>query len=369
MTTPVLPTVSLGNLATDISGAAAGFVKGLHAEQDRRRQQKMQEALLSLQALKASRPEAGDEQVIQVPTPEGLKYARLNKITGRVEFVPAPGTAPGQTGPGGLDNPGTPAPLQQFITTGQTPEGALTQLATPRVQIPGQSATQVPLPPGQEPRDVRPSPIPVETPQGPQVMAVNPRRGTATPITGPGGQPLIPRAQESEIVRAQAGIAMKLANGTMNDIEHKAISGDPASLQAVDEVINRLALQRATFRIPIVGEGLAGVVQSAEQLGLSPEGARYLASMAALISNAVPARAGKQMTINEMLLIMREFVPGVGELNKPEAWAQKIRNRNILVNTTIEAAGAGMERFSDMPIPPESPSAIPPKGKYGYTRP
>jgi len=368
MTTPVLPTPSLGNLATDISGAAAGFIKGLHAEQDRRRQEAMQAALLQIQAMKAMRPEAGDTQVLTVPTPEGLKYAKYNKITNRVEFVPAPGTAPG-TGPGGVDNPGTPAPLQQFITTGQNDAGVLSQLATPRVQLPGQTATNVPLPPGVEPRDVRPSPIPVETPTGPQVMAVNPRRGTATPITGPGGQPLVPRAQESEVVRAQAGIAMKLANGTMDDIEQKAIAGDPASRQAVDEVVNRLALQRATFRIPIVGEGLAGVIQSGEQLGLSPEGARYLASIAALISNAVPARAGKQMTINEMLLIMREFVPGVGELDKPEAWAQKIRNRKILVNSTLEAAGAGNVRFEDMPIPPPSPSAIPPKGKYGYTRP
>lgn len=342
MTPPVLPTPSLGNFAQDISGAAAGFIQGLRGEQDRRRQRAMEEALLRIKALQVTKQEPSDFQILQEPTPEGLKYVRVNKLTGQREEISD-----------------INAPMQQFFTTGETPGGDLTQLVTPRVQLPGgQQATQVTLPPGQQPRDVRPSPFAVETPAGPQMAAIDPRKGTATPILGPSGQPVVPRAQEGEIVRAQAGVAMQLANGTMDEIEQRALRGDRNAFQAIDEVVNRLALQRATFRIPVIGEGLAGSIQAAEQLGLSEEGARYLASFAALISNAVPARAGKQMTINEMLLIMREFVPGLGELNKPSAWAQKIRNRKILVQTTMEAAGAGTARFSDLQIP--EPDSIPP---------
>jgi hypothetical protein len=342
MTPPILPTPSLGNFAQDISGAAAGFVKGLQAEKERRRQAALEQALLNVRAMQATKPDASNVRIITKATPQGLKFARVNVLTG--EELPI----------ADID-----APLQQFISTGETPEGRLTQLGTPRVALPGgpSRATEVELPPGQQPRDVRPSPFAVETPTGPQVMAIDPRRRTAEPIIGPSGAPIIPRAQEGEVVRAQAGVAMQLANGTMDEIEQRMIRGDPRARQAIDEVVHRLALQRATFRIPVVGEGLAGSIQTAEQLGLSEEGARYLAAFAAFISNAIPAKAGKQMTINEMLLIMREFVPGLGELDKPQALAQKIRNRKILVNTTMEAAGAGAERFRDLETP--EPSALP----------
>lgn len=331
-----LPRIPLGNTALDLTTAAGQFVQGLKGEQERRRKAALEEALLNIKAMDVMQPSAGDMQVIQVPTPEGPRFGRINKLTGDVELTD------------------TPAPESQYFTVTEDEQGGLRLVATPRTARPDSThqAAPVQMPPGQQPRDISPAIMPIETPQGPALARVGRRTGPAELVQQPGGGAVTPRATLGEVEKAQFGTAMKLADDVMTMVEQRALSGDQEALQGIDQVINRLALQRATMRIPLLGEGLAGTVQAAEQLGLSPQGAQYLAAMASFISNQVPARAGKQMTINEMLLVMREFVPGIGELNKPEAWMQKIQNRKNAIGTTLEAAGAGALRFQDMQAPP-----------------
>lgn len=55
MPTPItpLPYQSQGNLATDLSSGAANFVTGMRNEREKRRQEAMQQALLSIQGMKA----------------------------------------------------------------------------------------------------------------------------------------------------------------------------------------------------------------------------------------------------------------------------------------------------------------------------
>src|SRR6266576_2331708 len=152
MTPPTLPTVSLGNLGTDLSGAAAGFVQGLRNEQDRRRKKALEEALLRLKFLQAIKGEPSDYRLTTEATPTGLKTIRINMLTG--ERAPVADIN---------------APMQQFFGVGETPSGDLTQYSIPRVQLPGTEphATQVALPQGQQPRDISPAVLPTETPSGP----------------------------------------------------------------------------------------------------------------------------------------------------------------------------------------------------------
>ena len=353
MTPPVLPTPQLGNLATDISGAAAGFIKGLQNEKERRRQAALEQALLQVKSDAANQAHASDYQILQEPGPRGLQYFRVNKITGQREpFTPAD------------------APTRVFTSVGQDQQGNLTQVQSPSVQLAGggpPQATQVQYPEGQQPRDIRPTPFVVEDPNGggPMVVALNPRTKTwgvfrpeGTPAgalagapEGAPGQPptpsLQPRAQQSEVEAGRGATQMSLANETLKRIE-------ATDLGAVNEIANNQAIRRATIKLPLVGEGLAGTVQALQQAGLSSTAAEYLAALAAFMTNRVRGIAGATMTVNEMLLAMSEFVPDMGELSKPGAFEQKVLNRERIIESMMLGAGSGRQRFKSM-IPGATP--------------
>lgn len=325
MTIPVLPTPSLGNLATDISGAAAGFIQGLQGEQERRRKQALAEALLQVRAAQAGQPNV---RGITINTPQGLRFATQNLDTG--EVIPSPSNVE--------------APNPNFFSVGQTPGGELTQLGIPRTTPSGQTpqATQVTLPPGQQPRDISPAVLPVETPEGPQIARVPRRTGAAEIVQGPGG-PLQPVAKPSEIDRAQFAANMSRAAQGMEQIA-------TARPEAVDEAVQRLNIQSVAQALPVIGAPVGEVVRSVSALGLSPEAANWLVNFHTFLGFAVPELAGKQMTIQEMRQQVAMFAPLIGE---PES-ARRLKMENIKfrVESAMRAAGPGMERVGTPP-PPE----------------
>jgi len=330
MTPPVLPTPSLGNFATDVSGAAAGFIKGLQAEKERRRQAALEQALLQVKAMAALKP---DLRGVTINTPGGLRFGTQNLESG--EVIPSPSNVE--------------APNPNFYAVGQTPTGDLTQYGIPKTPAVGQppQATQAVLPEGQQPRDIRPTPFVVEGPNGPMVVALNPRKGSYEVFrsqeedTGQPGAPLQPRAQQNEVEAGRGATQMALANETLKRIEG-------TDLSAVNEIANNQAIRRATIKLPLVGEGLAGTVQALQQAGLSSTAAEYLAALAAFMTNRVRGIAGATMTVNEMLLAMSEFVPDMGELSKPGAFQQKVLNRERIIESMMRGAGSGMQRFKSM---------------------
>jgi hypothetical protein len=326
MTPPVLPTPSLGNLATDISGAAAGFIKGLQAEKERRRQEALEQALLQVKAMQALKPEL---RGVTINTPEGLRFGTQNLDTGTV--TPSPSNVA--------------APNSNFFGVGQTPTGDLTQYSIPRTTPVGQTpqAAPVTLPPGQQPRDVRPSPFAVETPTGPQIQAINPRTATSRTITGPSGQPVQPRAQQFEVEKGQFAANMSRAAQGMERVYTNAP-------QAVDEAVQRLNFQGVLQSLPVIGAPAGEVAQRAIALGLSPEASEWLANFYTFMGFAVPELAGKQMTITEMRQQVAMFAPLVGE---PDSGRRvKLENIRFRVESAMRAAGPGMTRVGVPETPP-----------------
>jgi hypothetical protein len=343
MTIPVLPTPQLGNTALDIAGAAGGFIKGLQDEKRRKEEMAMKNALLQVQMARATQPDASDTQVIQVPTAEGLKWAAYNKLTRRVEFIQAPpGTetgGPSAAAPSAGANVATPpitppvpggahgalaAPMRQFISTGQDATGNLTQLSTPNIQLPDQRATEVPLPPGLRPRDVRPTPMAVTGPGGEQqIFSVDPRKNTATEITNPAGGPLLARATEAQERRARDAFQMIQGKSEM----HRAITPDPANPgsgpQAYAEAANYISALDIGEGIPIVGN-LINAVISQGQSALSPAAAQYFSAFMQAAAAQAFSRGGATLTKNEIDYSLSSLAPKPGEDPQTSAMRERL---------------------------------------------
>lgn len=342
MTAPVrLPHVSSGNLLTDVSTAGAALAQGLQAENTRRREDAMKEALLAVQQLNAQaalqRALRGERPAhIIAQTPEGLRHAFADPFSGKTNITDVA------------------APESQYFFQTETPEGALGIGAVSRNR-PGTPATSVPMPSGQQPRDVAPVPMTVETPQGPQVVRVPRREGPATPVATQSGETLQPRAQQFEVEKAQFAVNMKRAAAGMENV----VNTTP---QAVDEAVQRLNVQGVLQSLPVIGAPAGEIAQRAIALGISPEAANWLANFYTFIGFAVPELAGKQMTITEMRQQIAMFAPLIGE---PES-ARRIKRENVMfrVESAMRAAGSGMTRVGQ----PELPQA-PKQSKYGYTKP
>lgn len=355
MTPPILPTVSLGNVGTDISGAAAGFIKGLRGEQDRRRQMALDNALLRLKFLQATKGEPSDFRIVTEATPTGLKYARVNMLTGEKQPISD-----------------ITAPMQQFFGVGETPEGNLTQYSIPRTQLPGSTpqATQVNLPPNQQPRDISPAVLPTETPTGPGFARVPRRHGGAEVVTTGDNQPVYPRAQQFEVDKAQFA-------GSMARSAHAMEKTAPADIEAV---VGRQNIQSVLQSLPVMGQSAGEAARSLMALGLTPAQAKWLANFNTFVGFAVPELAGKQMTITEMRQNMAMFAPLLGE--PEEGRAVKRSNVRFRVGAAIRASGSGWHRLmSDPTISSQIPTEyggtfVDPteqsnqqQSRYGYTRP
>lgn len=338
MTIPTLPTVSLGNFATDISGAAAGFIKGLQAEKQRRQEQAMKEALLQVQLLRAQRPDASDFRLVQEPQPDGtLKQVRVNMLTG--ERLPMADIQ---------------APVQQFVSVGETPEHTLTQLTTPRIAPGGggpSHATQVTLPGGQQPRDISPAVLPIETANGPEIARIPRRVGQAEIIHAPGGAPLQPVAKPGEVNQAQFASSMFRAAEGMKQIANTAPG-------AVDEAVTRLNIQAILQTLPVIGAPVGEVARAVQAMGLSEEAANWLVDFHTFLGSAIPELAGKQMTITELRQYTQMFAPMLGE--PVSARQAKMANIDIRVQNAMRAAGPGMTRIGQPQAPPPVHPAAPP---------
>lgn len=360
MTSPVqLTSPSLGNFGLDLSQAGAGIAQGLQAEKARRREEAMSQALLDLNRMRANaallQAQRGAKPFpITLQTEQGLRQALLDPDTNiaRISQV----EDEGQLGPAVRPEPRAIVQTQQG---GQVGFGE-----TPRY-TPGSPVTPLG---GPGPRLEAPKPLTVESPTGPVSGGLDPRTNVFRPATvggqaGPSGQPaqpgptglvpgapVQPRALQGEIEAGRGATQMSLANETLKRIEG-------SNLEVVNEVASNQAIRRATIRLPIVGEGLAGTVTVLTNQGLSPEAAEYLAALSAFMVNRVRAIAGATMTVNEMLIAMSEFVPDVNEISKPAAFAQKVLNRERIIETMIRSAGAGMQRFESMlPGEPQPPA-------------
>src|SRR5574341_172232 len=296
MTIPQIPAAARGNLALDISQAGASLAAGLQAEKARRREEAMADALMELRRMQAEaairrgeRPFLASEQL-----PTGKRQHVLISPSGDV-------TRPGIAAPG--ERPQVLPPLG--------PEG---QLAT--------------LTPGGTPSFQRT----LISPSG-EVT----RPGVRAPT--PTGVQYLRRPRSFEIKAAEFAVPMAISAEGMKELQ----SANP---QILVEIANVAAREVASLRLPLVGEGLSGVVGAARQLGLSEPAAQYLAYMAAFISARIPSRAGLQQTISEMRNVMREFLPDIGE--PQSAWAIKARNMETAVETQLRAAGPALEQFRSM---------------------
>lgn len=324
MTIPQIPAAARGNLALDISQAGASLAAGLQAEKARRREEAMADALMELRRMQAEaairrgeRPFLASEQL-----PTGKRQHVLISPSGDV-------TRPGIAAPG--ERPQVLPPLGpegQLATL--TPGGEVRQLGvTARPERPFLTTEEIPpTTPGGTPSFQRT----LISPSG-EVT----RPGVRAPT--PTGVQYLRRPRSFEIKAAEFAVPMAISAEGMKELQ----SANP---QILVEIANVAAREVASLRLPLVGEGLSGVVGAARQLGLSEPAAQYLAYMAAFISARIPSRAGLQQTISEMRNVMREFLPDIGE--PQSAWAIKARNMETAVETQLRAAGPALEQFRSM---------------------
>ena len=345
-----VPSASRGNLALDISEAGANIAKGLQAERIRRREDAMAEAMLNLRRMQAqaalNQSQRRRTRGVSLMTPEGPRLGLQDLDTNETELA--------------RDDMGNtvPVPEGQYFQVTEDEGGNLRIVGTPRnVRAGGPApAQEVPLPPGQQPRDISPAVVPVETPQGPGYARVPRRQGEATTITGAGGEAITPRAQQFEVEKAQFAANMARAADGMSQV----VDAKP---EAVDEAIMRMNIQGVLASLPVVGSPAGEISQRAIAIGISPEAAQWLANFYTFVGFAVPEMAGKQMTITEMRQQVAMFAPLSYE---PEV-ARRIKRENIQfrVDAAQRAAGPGAIR-----VGAPNPTAPPPQTRspYGYNR-
>ena len=347
---PQLPHPSLGNVATDASSGIASFVQGLQAQRLQDQQMALARALAEAKLFAAQKGERPFS--ITTQTPQGLRHGIMDPYSGETKLATGEAAS---------------APESQILLPTQGNEGTPGFATIPRY-IPGQPAQPVSLPPGQVGRMEAPVIQTTESPKGPVNVSVQRRTGAVTPLTGQGGQPLRPRAEQFEVEKAQFASNMARA-------AHGMESTPPG---AVDRVIGRLNTQAVLSQLPVVGAPIGEVIRSAMAMGLSADEAKWLANFYTFVGFAVPEMAGKQMTITEMRQQMAMFAPLLSE--PPESRQLKINNIRSRVQAAIAASGSGWQRLVNDPnvasqIPLEYGGGLldqqPAKSqsRYGYTRP
>jgi len=351
MTAPNIPQLRSPRarpLLSDIGQAATSLVAGSRAEKERQRSAALQDALLKVQQMNALANLQPDFQKIVIQTPEGPRHARINIGTGEVIPTEAPA----------IEN--------LFFGTTERPGGELAIAGIPRakpLEGPPQ-ATEVTLPPGQTARDVRPSPITVETPAGPRVLAVNPRRGTARDITVQ-GRPLVPKADEPDERRARDAFEM-----VQSQFEMKRIAAaDPAAYEEAARHITALDIGEG---IPVIGEFVQAVIRNSQSV-LSPAAAGYFAAFMSFAQARAFGRGGATLTRNEIDYALGALAPKPGE--SPDVTSVRERLVNGII-TGMTAGNPAWQRFSEMAkalgftgdFSTLVPGAVPskPRNRFGY---
>ena len=314
MTPPVLPTPSLGNLAQDISGAAAGFVKGLRNEQERRRQAALDQALLQARVEAAKRP--GLEDQLKQLQADAAARAYIDKYPELKVFANNPlevinrgrdrdtegllGLRPRPPVPMTIENePGKP------VTGFVTPPAGATPGFTP---IGPAQQTFAPGTPGAPP--VQPGQAPVQAPQQPVAPpVVHTAPGQFTPT---GGARVTPSYGYLSTPTPQNLDAANWAPGVMQGFSGVRDIMRTNKAAAAEAVPYLNALQIAGDA-PAVGNVISSVIRALPQSGLSPAAQQFVQSFIRWRASRVFASGGKQLTGNEIREATAQYVPSIGE--------------------------------------------------------
>lgn len=308
---PQLPSIEQGNLASDIGSAVSTFAKGLQEERARRRDDAMKQAMLMLKMKEFQNPKP---MHIVASTPEGLKHAFTNPRDLSTQITDIA------------------APENQYFFPTEDDSGALGMAGVPRQRPVGSvPAQQVPMQPGQQPRDVAPAIQAVETPQGQQVYRVPRREGAASPVPGPGGSVLAPKAAETDLRRARDAFEMIQSKYEMG----RAIQQNP---RAYDEVAKYMATLDIGEGVPLTGDLLKAITNNAQSV-LSPAAAQYFSSFMNFAQARAFSRGGATLTRNEIDYALGSLAP------RPFEDPQTTAMRERLIHGIISGAIAGNQAW------------------------
>jgi hypothetical protein len=316
MTAPFLPTPSLGNVASDFSTAAVGFVKGLQDEKERRRQQALEEALLHMRAQASTLPglkfQLEQQQFGEAAQSYIQKYPELSALSGNPEEVINRGRERDTEGLLGV----RPRPPVQMSVENE-PGKPMTGFAQPPPMAPGQftplGPAQTTFAPGQQPAGVPPM-VPMAqpgqqpvAPAAPTSQALAP--GQFQPVGGARISPSLgylstPRPAELDAATWAPGVLQGFTG--LRDI----IQNNPG---AASEALPFLNTYQVVSDIPGFGNALASAMRAATAAGLSQEAQRFVNHFIRFRASRVFAAGGKQLTGNEIREATAQFVPALGE--------------------------------------------------------
>lgn len=349
MTMPMMPNVSLGNTASDISSAVGSFAKGLQAERTRQRDEALSSALVHLQMMKAMQP---DFEHIVVQTPNGPRHAYTDKRTLQTRVTEEPAADP-----------------QMPIMT-QDMNGAWGLSMTSRNR-PGAPVTPVQFPQGYEARGPAPVPVPQETPSGPRTV-MTPRTphasGAANPNIQSGGRPVQPgqptghvppvtgqpvagnaqpqapgvatRATEADERRARAAFDMVQGKYEMRQALESASQGaNPQEMRqnaqnAYDEAARYISTLDVGQGIPVVGNLINEIIGQSQSV-LSPAAARYFSGFMHGAAARAFSNGGTALTKQEIHYSLQSLSP------KPFEDSSTTQMRDRLWSGVIVGATAG----------------------------
>lgn len=355
-----LPNQALGNTALDISKAAAGFLGGIHDEQQQRREEAMRAAMMQLEASR-----------IGLVKPTRTTARMVNPATGVEDLVTGWQYPPSIDHPRGYFEPAqveggglalAPSSVMQIPTLDaqNKPDVALQGRYTPNAP-----AKPIELPPGQTVRPPPPRIVTAAGPQGPEITRVAPYGPTGPVAGGAGGTGLQPKATVDQEQRARYSFQIIQSRSEMNNI----VKSDPGAASEAAAFIASLDLGQG---IPLVGNTVEAFIQSA-QSALSPGAAQYFRAFMLSAAALAFSQGGKQLTNTEKEISLATFSPRVGEDPSTTAQRDRLLRGYVTMNTAGNPAwqvyaplvtqfGWSPEENTNLAPPPFTPPNAPPTG-------
>jgi hypothetical protein len=296
MTAPVrLPHVSQGNLLTDVSTAAASLAGGLQAEQTKRREEAMRDAILKMQ-----QQQSAATQQFQQGT---ARRAQLDDL--RSKGIDIDPSQPGVQLAGDLTDVITEAQRQQAeISTDPSKPGA------PRViDVNGVRATVRPF---YDPMNIR-----TLTAEQGRLAAEARFNAQQAGISGRQNQRLL---EPTSVQTERAGLVRSLVQSSkqLNDMAAK----DPTLGQ-------RSGLIAMLSQVGPNAKADDAVAALLSRVGNDPQAQAYIAEMMNYISSFAFARGGKNLTANELSVLLPQAF-GFGFETGPAGAQRKLIRQRLL---------------------------------------